>query len=80
MRFNSIVAAGVLLLGAPALGCDSCEHPEKDVILTRNVRRMQPDALNATVAPRGPLAWGQLNVLHTTDTHGESLGEVLQAA
>lgn len=31
---------------------------------------MQPDALNATVAPTRPLEWGQLNFLHTTDTHG----------
>jgi 2',3'-cyclic-nucleotide 2'-phosphodiesterase (5'-nucleotidase family) len=31
---------------------------------------MQPDALNATANPKGPLAWGQLNFLHTTDTHG----------
>jgi 2',3'-cyclic-nucleotide 2'-phosphodiesterase (5'-nucleotidase family) len=38
--------------------------------MTRNVRRMQPDAQNTTLLPRGPLAWGQLNFLHTTDTHG----------
>jgi 2',3'-cyclic-nucleotide 2'-phosphodiesterase (5'-nucleotidase family) len=31
---------------------------------------MQPDALNATTKPRAPLEWGQLNFLHTTDTHG----------
>jgi 2',3'-cyclic-nucleotide 2'-phosphodiesterase (5'-nucleotidase family) len=31
---------------------------------------MQPDALNATANPKGPLAWGQLNFIHTTDTHG----------
>jgi 2',3'-cyclic-nucleotide 2'-phosphodiesterase (5'-nucleotidase family) len=31
---------------------------------------MQPDALNATVSPKGPLGWGQLNFIHTTDTHG----------
>lgn len=35
---------------------------------------MQPSAENATVAntPRGPLEWGQINFLHTTDTHGVS--------
>lgn len=35
---------------------------------------MQPSAENATAAntPRGPLAWGQVNFLHTTDTHGVS--------
>lgn len=32
---------------------------------------MQPDAYNATYGPtRGSLEWGQLNFLHTTDTHG----------
>ncbi|KAF3763857.1 hypothetical protein M406DRAFT_279968 [Cryphonectria parasitica EP155] len=32
---------------------------------------MQPDAYNATYGPtRGALEWGQLNFLHTTDTHG----------
>lgn len=70
MRFQAILAGVALFAGVPTLACDSCEHPERDVVLTRNVRRMQPDAQNATVKPRGPLAWGQLNVLHTTDTHG----------
>jgi 2',3'-cyclic-nucleotide 2'-phosphodiesterase (5'-nucleotidase family) len=31
---------------------------------------MQPDALNATANPKGPLAQGQLNFIHTTDTYG----------
>ncbi|KAL9095656.1 MAG: hypothetical protein Q9165_002088 [Trypethelium subeluteriae] len=31
---------------------------------------MQPGATGATSVPRGPLSWGQFNVLHTTDTHG----------
>jgi len=70
MRFEGIVAAAALLSASSVLACENCEHPEKDVVLTRNVRRMQPDAQNATVQPRGPLSWGQLNFLHTTDTHG----------
>lgn len=49
---------------------------EHDVVLTRNVRRMQPDAQNATSLPRGPLPWGQLNFLHTTDTHGWLEGHI----
>ena len=55
----------LLCVVVPTFGCENClgEH-------VRNVRRMQPGAQNATVAPRGPLAWGQLNFLHTTDTHG----------
>ncbi|KAF2718736.1 hypothetical protein K431DRAFT_252620 [Polychaeton citri CBS 116435] len=31
---------------------------------------MQPDAQNASTLPRSQLAWGQVNFLHTTDTHG----------
>ena len=57
-----------------SLACEG-EHscygePEHDVVLTRHVRRMQPDAQNATTGPKGPLEWGQINFLHTTDTHG----------
>lgn len=70
MHPSTFLLATVLGLGLPSLACESCEHPERDVILTRHIRRMQPDAENATTSPRGPLAWGQLNFLHTTDTHG----------
>ncbi|KAF6804194.1 ser thr protein phosphatase [Colletotrichum musicola] len=67
MRFGSTVSASLVVAAAsPVLACGSCEHPERDVVLTRNVRRAQPDAQAATVAPRGPLSWGQLNFLHTT--------------
>jgi len=45
-------------------------------VLTRNVRRMQPDASNATTSPRAPLEWGQINFLHTTDTHGWLEGHI----
>ncbi|KAF1848677.1 ser/Thr protein phosphatase family [Cucurbitaria berberidis CBS 394.84] len=37
---------------------------------------MQPDAQNATTSPRGPLEWGQINFLHTTDTHGWLEGHI----
>lgn len=39
---------------------------------------MQPSAQNATAAntPRGPLEWGQINFLHTTDTHGWLEGHI----
>lgn len=63
----TVVAAVVACGGSDA----SCYGPLKDdVVLTRNVRRMQPDAQNTTTKPRGPLEWGQINFLHTTDTHG----------
>lgn len=74
MRLSIAVAS---LAGAlPALSCDSCYGPQNDVVLTRNVRRMQPDAQNATTGPRAPLEWGQINFLHTTDTHGWLEGHI----
>jgi hypothetical protein len=61
MHFRSLPFVAGLL--TTAYGCESCEHPEHDVVLTRNVRRMQPDAQNASSLPRSPLSWGQLNVI-----------------
>jgi 2',3'-cyclic-nucleotide 2'-phosphodiesterase (5'-nucleotidase family) len=55
---------------ATAFACEPCEHPERDIVLTRNVRRMQPEAVGAVSEPRAPLEWGQLNFMHTSDTHG----------
>ena len=52
------------------LACNDCYGPQNDVVLTRHVRRMQPDAQNATTGPKSPLEWGQINFLQTTDTHG----------
>lgn len=57
-------------LATAAAACDSCYGPQNDVTLTRNVRRMQPDAQKAVDFPNRALEWGQLNFLHTTDTHG----------
>lgn len=59
----SIVVIGVL-------ACDNCYGPNDDALHARKVRRMQPEAQGAHTKPRGPLEWGQLNFLHTTDTHG----------
>lgn len=60
----------VPLFAIASLACDNCYGPRDDAMHVRNVRRMQPEALRATVKPRAPLEWGQLNFLHTTDTHG----------
>ena len=57
--------------------CDGCYGPQaKDVTLTRHRPRMQPDAQNAVTPPRAPLEWGQINFLHTTDTHGWLEGHI----
>ncbi|KAF2134698.1 hypothetical protein P153DRAFT_278830 [Dothidotthia symphoricarpi CBS 119687] len=37
---------------------------------------MQPEAQNATSGPKGPLEWGQINFMHTTDTHGWLEGHI----
>jgi hypothetical protein len=73
--------AAIATLAATVKACGegdhSCYGPLKDdVVLTRNVRRMQPDAQNATTMPKAPLEWGQINFLHTTDTHGWLEGHI----
>jgi 2',3'-cyclic-nucleotide 2'-phosphodiesterase (5'-nucleotidase family) len=60
----------VATLTAQALACDSCYGPAHNIVQTRHVRRMQPNAVQPVDGPRSELAWGQLNILHTTDTHG----------
>lgn len=73
-----------MFLGIPFLAsltflvsaCDDCYGPHLDSAHIRHVRRMQPDARGATVSPKAPLEWGQLNFLHTTDTHGWLEGHV----
>ncbi|MCJ1358997.1 MAG: hypothetical protein MMC33_008997 [Icmadophila ericetorum] len=77
MRFLNCLS--LLALAALALSCDSCYGPRDDSIHVRNVKRMQPGVPNATALPRGPLAWGQLNFLHTTDTHGWLEGHLKEA-
>ncbi|KAK9779436.1 putative Calcineurin-like phosphoesterase domain-containing protein [Seiridium cardinale] len=64
----SFVAAASLV---PAgLACDSCYGPTNHVEHVRHVKRMQPGVANASYGPTRELEWGQLNFLHTTDTHG----------
>lgn len=48
-----------------AVACDSCYGPASEVVHERLVRRIQPGAQDATVGPKAPLEWGQLNFLHT---------------
>ncbi|KAJ4383374.1 hypothetical protein N0V86_001421 [Didymella sp. IMI 355093] len=78
MRLQRLGVVASAVAAASACGGDhSCYGPLKDdVVLTRNVRRMQPDASNATTGPRAPLEWGQVNFLHTTDTHGWLEGHI----
>lgn len=62
---RSILAA-ITGFAAGCQACGSCFGPINKVEHVRHVKRMQPDAHNATYGPtRGPLEWGQLNILHT---------------
>ncbi|ODH47650.1 hypothetical protein GX48_06267 [Paracoccidioides brasiliensis] len=62
---------------APSIyACDSCYGPSDYTSHKRLVRRMQPEAPKATTKTKGPLEWGQINFLHTTDTHGWLAGHI----
>lgn len=69
----------VLAAVGPALACDGCSGPQGDVVMTRLVRRMQPGVPMATTQPRAPLEWGQINFMHTSDTHGWLAGHLKEA-
>ena len=64
---NALVAlAAVLLLGyGPVVACPDGEHHQQ-------TRFQAPPT--ALTLPSRPLVWGELNIIHTTDTHGWLLG------
>ncbi|KAM4055274.1 hypothetical protein HRG_006070 [Hirsutella rhossiliensis] len=71
--FKSLAIAGAiaaLLSGVTACEENSCYGPMNKVEHVRHVKRMQPGAPDAAYGPKAPLEWGQINFLHTTDTHG----------
>ncbi|EGX89262.1 ser/Thr protein phosphatase family [Cordyceps militaris CM01] len=77
---NGLIAAviGPSLIAACGHDQDSCYGPQNNVEYVRQVKRMQPGAPNATYGPKGPLEWGQINFMHTTDTHGWLEGHLKQ--
>ncbi|KAI1377477.1 Metallo-dependent phosphatase-like protein [Hypoxylon crocopeplum] len=77
---SSTLVLGVALMPIrSSLACSSCYGPTDHVEHVRHVKRMQPEAINATYGPTRALEWGQLNFLHTTDTHGWLEGHLKQA-
>ncbi|KAI1120547.1 Metallo-dependent phosphatase-like protein [Nemania abortiva] len=66
----AVASALALALARVALACGGCYAPANHVEHVRHVKRMQPGALNASYGPSSALEWGQLNFMHTTDTHG----------
>ncbi|GKZ73009.1 hypothetical protein AnigIFM60653_005151 [Aspergillus niger] len=66
MVFSAIVWTAALALPvAFAQGRDSDRSKSPKI-----APRMQPDSHNTTHWPTRPLPWGELNIIHTTDTHG----------
>lgn len=80
LKGSSMLIKFPLVLGFTAtvgLACDDCHGSRtRDVTVTRHRPRMQPDAQGAVSTPKAPLEWGQINFLHTTDTHGWLEGHV----
>lgn len=63
---TSFLALGGFILARPSLACN--DHGAHGAHVP--VRRMQPGATSSTSWPTVPLEWGDINFLHTTDTHG----------
>jgi 2',3'-cyclic-nucleotide 2'-phosphodiesterase (5'-nucleotidase family) len=56
--------------------CSSCEGGVKTSVYPRFTRRMQPESLDTTTQPKGPLNWGEINFIHTSDSHGWLEGHI----
>ena len=72
MIFPSFLSSALLCAGA--LACEDCYGSSAEHV--RLSKRAQPGAQTASSSPRAPLEWGQLNFLHTTDTHGWLEGHI----
>ncbi|CZT49261.1 related to Ser/Thr protein phosphatase family protein [Rhynchosporium secalis] len=68
MRSLSLYVLTAAVSGAVA--CDSCYGPSSEVVHERLIRRIQPESQESATDPRSPLEWGQIQFMHTTDTHG----------
>jgi len=62
----------VLLFGLSFILVFACEDNDGKPDGHGHKRRFQPSA--ALVPPTRPLQWGDVNFIHTTDTHGWLLG------
>ncbi|KAI1761394.1 Metallo-dependent phosphatase-like protein [Hypoxylon sp. FL1150] len=77
--FSSYLLLGILGIVPSSLACSGCSDSTSPIEHIRHVKRMQPGAINATYGPTRALEWGQLNFLHTTDTHGWLEGHLKEA-
>lgn len=53
-----------------------CSLLWQSLLLAASVLAAQPSASKPVPAPLRDLEWGQLNILHTTDTHGWLAGHL----
>jgi len=77
MLLSSRLPRTVLFLGLSGSLVYACEdgyaHEARDGrVAHSHARRLQPPA--PLTPPLRPLEWGDVNILHTTDTHGWLLG------
>lgn len=72
-RLGSLRPLGVMWLFAPysliLLSLSSATSHQQPFVLEAQPLQ-QPGAGKAPSDPSGPLPWSDLNILHTTDTHG----------
>lgn len=62
----TLLSGGLVLSTGPVSACPDGEHAH------RHVRRAEPPV--PLTPPSRPLVWGDVNIIHTTDTHGWLLG------
>jgi len=58
----ALLSGGLVLSTGPVSACPDGEHAH------RHVRRAEPPV--PLTPPSRPLVWGDVNIIHTTDTHG----------
>ncbi|EJD40221.1 hypothetical protein AURDEDRAFT_139045 [Auricularia subglabra TFB-10046 SS5] len=63
----------LLVAVAGVLACPDADGHAHD---HTHAKRLQPGATGATAWPTRPLEWGDINFIHTTDTHGWLLGHL----
>lgn len=80
MKWPRLVSSFAAVASVPSTwacgGDDGCYGPTDKVEHVRHVKRIQPGAPGATYGPKKPLEWGQVNFMHTTDTHGWLEGHI----
>ncbi|PWY91019.1 Metallo-dependent phosphatase [Aspergillus heteromorphus CBS 117.55] len=75
MGVLSLLFTAFLSISATS-ACSSCGGDQGSSGYPRFTRRMQPGDVTAETGPKAPLPWGQINFIHTTDSHGWLEGHI----